>query len=167
MTVHPGYGRLPVLKEKSEAAAVADREFDKVKKAKLAAEREKALKNGKREAMPVGNSEVEAKAEKQRDRERSNRASAAASRARMVVYCKDLEKRVDRLEEQRNVSDLKAQQAIRKVHKLSAENSKIKKVLRKLYDMKLDKVTDILVKTDTLLLLAPSHEPDEHEGGRL
>lgn len=148
------------LTERHEAAKIADREFERVKQEKLAAEHIKAKRLSGDSAEANGSLASKSKVKL---REMSNRASAAASRARMVVYCKDLEVRVDRLEDERNSISLRAERAIRKSKRLEGENVKIKKILRSLYELKVEKVTDVLVKTDALLLLNPANEETDDE----
>lgn len=135
------------LKERREANEFATNEFNRVKRAKLELERSKSLSG-----------ESEKKEEKQKDRERANRASAAASRAKIVFYCKELEKRTDRLELERNREASRAERATRKLKTLREEVCSLKKILRDLWAMKDQKTCSFLVDSGALFLLASRQE---------
>ena len=74
----------------------------------------------------------------------------------MVVYLKDLEVRVDKLERERNTIKVKSEKLARTTARLKTQNQKMKNVLRALYNAKNPKVMDLLIKTDALLLLGSS-----------
>lgn len=130
------------LKERREANECATSEFRRVKRAKLDMER------AKKSSIREGTEE-----EKKKDREMANRASAAASRAKIVFYSKELEKRTDRLEMERNREIARADRAIRKLRSLKREMHTLKKVLRDLWEMKEDKTCSYLVDSNVLFLL--------------
>ncbi len=75
----------------------------------------------RREAFHFANSEFNGVKRVKLDRERANRASAAASRAKIVCYARELEKRTDRFELDRNLHSQRADRAIRKLNLLRYE----------------------------------------------
>lgn len=141
------------LKERREANEFATYEFNRVKRAKLENERAKSASGSGREN----------KEEKQKDRERANRASAAASRAKIVCYSKELEKRTDRLELERNQERRRADRAVRKLSTLREEVRKLKKVLKGLWDMKDQRTMTFLVDSSAVFFLQDEVENEENE----
>lgn len=140
--------RTAELKERREATDCANTEFNRVKRAKLENERAKSRLNG------TDTSAYDEKAVKQLDRERANRASAAASRAKIVCYARELEKRTDRLERDRNAHALRAEKAIKRLKSLRDESKRLKEVLRNLWQLKDPKTCSYLVDSNALFLLA-------------
>lgn len=135
------------LREKQEASEFATKEFVRVKRQKLENERAKP-----------GAERREAKDEKQLDRERCNRASAAASRAKIVFYSKELEKRTDRLEMERNKETERADRATKKLKVLQEEVRCMKKALRDLWEMKNPGTVSYLVDSGVLFFLSSRQE---------
>lgn len=137
----------PELKERREAYDSAVYEFNRVKCAKLEKERLRS------------NSDYGKKGEqKRKDRERANRASAAASRAKIVFYSKELEKRIDQIELERNRQLGRAERATAQVEVLQSEVHTLKKALRGIWEMKDPKACAYLLKPDVLLLLMSRKE---------
>ncbi len=139
------------LRERREAIARATYEFYRVKRAKL----EKESEHGAR----AGNS----KEKKQLYRERANRASAAASRAKIVCYAKELEKRTDKLEQERNLQLKKAERAIQKLHSMKEKTTKLKNILRYLWEKRDPNTCSFLIESNALALLAPNTDDENLE----
>lgn len=135
------------LKERKEAYEFADDEFRRVKRAKLETERANSR------SSPEGMTE-----DKQTGREQANRASAAASRAKIICYSKELEKRTDRLEVERNEERKRADRAMRKLKMLRNEVHMLKRVLREIWDMKEHRTCTYLVDSDVMFLLSSRQE---------
>lgn len=138
------------LRERREAEDFANNEFNRVKRAKLEKER---LKTAGRRGRVV-------KGERQLDRERANRASAAASRAKIVCYARELEKRTDSLEANRNLHRARADCYAKKLAALRVEARTLKRVLRALWEQKDPATCAYLVDSDALFLLASNAEED-------
>lgn len=146
----------PELRERAEAQERATTEFLRVKRAKLARERATTRSHG------------DARVARQQERERANRASAAASRAKIVCYARELERRTDRLELDRNRHCARADRAERKLAVLREEARRLKSVLRALWERKHPDTCAYLVDSNALFLLASQAEadsdPDEPPG---
>lgn len=141
----------PELRERAEAQARATTEFLRVKRAKLARERAAQRSHG------------DARVARQQERERANRASAAASRAKIVCYARELERRTDRLESERNSHAARAERAERKLGVLRDEARKLKHVLRALWERKHADTCAYLVDSNALFLLASHAEEDSDQ----
>lgn len=138
------------LKERREANECATHEFVRVKRAKLEDERAKVG------MWSPGSEDV--KKEKQKDREMANRASAAASRAKIMFYNKELERRTDRLEMERNKEVKRADRASRKLKALRDEILPLKRALREIWEMKDQRTCSYLMSSDVLFLLGSKKE---------
>lgn len=119
------------LKERQEACDLATYEFKRVKRAKLTSR------------GAGGNI-----------RERTNRASAAASRAKIMCYSRELEKRTDKLEAERNQLRATTGRTERELGQLEAKNRKLKAVVRELWELKDPKTCAYLVDSNVLFLLS-------------
>ena len=137
------------LKECMEARQFAIREFNRVKREKLENERAKSMRLSG------------VKDDKQMDRERSNRASAAASRAKIVFYSKDLERRTDRLEMERNREMKRADRASKRLRGLQEEVRNLKKALRDIWEMKDQRTCSYLMDSEALFLLSSRQEDSD------
>lgn len=137
------------LKERREANEYATNEFHRVKEEKLRSEL------SKKTGFTRGTEE-----EKKKDREMANRASAAASRAKIVCYSKELERRTDRLEIERNRETVRADHAIKKLNTMKKQMQKLKKVLRDLWEMKEERTCSYLFNSDILPLLGPRQDTE-------
>lgn len=138
------------LKERREANECATSEFHRVKQEKLRSEL------AKKSRFAEGSDE-----EKKKEREMANRASAAASRAKIVCYSKELEKRTDRLEIERNRAMLRADRAIKKLDTMRKEMRMLKKVLRDIWEMKEERTSSYLFESNVLHLLG-RYETESH-----
>lgn len=142
------------LKERREAIANAQSEFYRVKNEKMKKEDNKS---------PGSNQEDN----KRLQRERNNRASAAASRAKIICYAKELEKRTDRLELERNHQALRAEKAVKKYKSFKDTNKKLKSILRSLWELKNPEACSFLINSDSLFLIGnkedSSNDSDSEE----
>lgn len=139
------------LRERKEAIARATYEFYRVKQAKLEKESEYGAKGGN------------SKEKKQLYRERANRASAAASRAKIVCYAKELEKRTDRLEQERNIQLRRAERAIQKLKTVKESTVKLRNILRHLWEKRDPNTCSYLVDSNALVLIASNVEDEGNE----
>lgn len=135
------------LRERKEAYDVADAEFQKVKKRKLETEREswRPMFAGSRE-------------ERQKEREAANRASAAASRAKIICLSRELGKRTDKLERERNDAKRQVERNSRKNKTLIRENDNLKRVLNDIWKMKEHQTCTYLVESNALFFLQRSRD---------
>eukprot|EP00177_Eucheuma_denticulatum_P005963 GFKZ01010876.1.p1 GENE.GFKZ01010876.1~~GFKZ01010876.1.p1 ORF type:complete len:248 (+),score=32.67 GFKZ01010876.1:567-1310(+) len=140
------------LKEIREAREFADHEFRRVKEEKLKSERAK---------KPSSATPAQTESDKKKEREAANRASAAASRAKIVCYSTELEKRTNRLELERNTEAERADRAIRKAEGMRREMRILKKVLRELWEMKENRTCSHLLDSNVLFLLGSGMEDNE------
>lgn len=124
------------LKERQEACDLATTEFNRVKRAKLSVY---PVVPGK---DIIGN------------RERTNRASAAASRAKIMCYSRELEHRIDRLETERNHLRATTQITTRRLEKLGIRNAMLKKAVRSVWELKDAKTCAYLVDSNILYVLS-------------
>lgn len=139
------------LREKREAIAKATCEFYRVKREKLGKESQ------------LGKKATNNKEQKQLNRERANRASAAASRAKIVCYAKELEKRTDKLEQERNHQMKIAEKAIQKLNQAKENNDKLKKILRSLWERRDPNTCSYILESNALVLIAPKLEGENEE----
>lgn len=136
------------LKERREAIAHAQSEFYRVKQEKMEKEAKKARNTNPKE-------------EKQLQRERTNRASAAASRAKIICYAKELEKRTDRLERERNFQEARTQKTIKKLKQYKDVNKKLKGILKSLWELKDPKACSFLIESESLFLIGPTADQED------
>jgi len=131
------------LVERIVASKYAQLEFDRVKKEKM--------------QNAVSKTHISNKADISQ-RVRTNRASAAASRARIFCYARELEKCTDRLEEQRNNYRLKSEHRMNVIQEMQAQNEKLRSVLHKLWDKKDPDICRVLIDTEAMFLLSPTQK---------
>lgn len=131
------------LVERISASKYAQVEFERVKKEKLQMQHPGLKTNGNSNTVS--------------HRVRTNRASAAASRARIFCYARELEKCTDRLEEERNSYRMKSERSRKTIEETHAQNMKLRGVLQKLWDMKDPTVCSFLVDTQAIFLISPAN----------
>lgn len=161
-----GDGLIEVREAMRESVEV----FNRVKSEKIAEQALCSIRNDQAQYQGLAK-EIVGKAIKQKERERANRASAAASRAKVMRYQTELERRLNRVEAERNAYQRELQELKgsgdedrRETADLEKQFSKLQGWLKKMEAANPEFVRSIIAQDEMDMVLGDKRSKVEDDG---